>query len=44
VIRDDMILVGGVRISGAYFGQRRSRGHVCAAIPSGMQGIAITGG
>lgn len=43
VIRDDMILVGGVRISGAYFGQRRSRGHVCAAIKSGAQGIAING-
>jgi hypothetical protein len=41
IIRDDMILVGGVRISGAYFGQRRSRGHVCATIPSGAPGIAI---
>lgn len=43
VIRDDMILVGGVRISGAYFGQRRSRGHVCAAIKSGAPGITVGG-
>jgi hypothetical protein len=41
VIRDDVILVGGVRISGAYFGQRRARGHICAAAPSGAQGIVI---
>lgn len=41
VIGDDMILVGGVRISGAYFGQRRARGHVCAAIPSGAEGIMV---
>ena len=43
VIRDDMIMVGGVRISGAYFGQRLRKSHVCAAIKSGAQGIAITG-
>jgi hypothetical protein len=41
IIRDDRILVGGVRISGAYFGQRLSKDHVCAAIRSGAQGIAI---
>lgn len=41
VIRDDVILVGGVRISGAYFGQRAVKGHVCAAVPSGAPGIAI---
>ena len=41
VIGDDMILVGGVRISGAYFGQRRSKGNVCAIIKSGAPGIAI---
>ncbi|HWU54598.1 MAG TPA: hypothetical protein VN175_03790 [Rhizomicrobium sp.] len=41
IIRDDMILVGGVRISGAYFGQRLSKGHVCAAIKSGAPGIAV---
>jgi hypothetical protein len=41
VIRDDMILVGGIRIGGVYVGQRRSHRHVCAAIPSGAEGIAI---
>lgn len=41
VIRDEGILVGGMRISGAYFGQRRSPGHACAAIKSGAPGIAI---
>jgi len=41
VVRDDAILVGGMRISGAYFGQRRSRGHICATIKSGAPGIAI---
>jgi hypothetical protein len=43
VIHDDAILVGGVRISGAYFGQRPARGHVCATIKAGVQGIAISG-
>lgn len=41
VIRDEGILVGGMRISGAYFGQRRAPGHTCAIIKSGEQGIAI---
>ena len=41
VIRDDVILTGGVRISGAYFGQRRSPGHACATLQSGAPGIAI---
>lgn len=43
VIRDDAILVGGVRIRGAYFDQRPARGHVCATIKVGEQGIAIKG-
>ena len=43
VIHDDAILVGGVRISGAYFGQRPARGHVCATVKAGASGIAITG-
>jgi len=44
VIRDDVIWVGGVRIGGAYFGQRPTKGHVCATIKSGGYGIAIRGG
>jgi len=43
IIRDDMILMGGVRISGAFFGQHRSRGHVCAATKSGAPGITVGG-
>lgn len=43
VIRDDVILVGGVRISGAYFGQRRSKAHVCAAVKTGAPAVAIGG-
>jgi len=43
VIHDDAIFVGGVRISGAYFRQRPARGHVCAAVKAGEEGIAITG-
>jgi hypothetical protein len=43
VIRDDVVLVGGVRIGGVFFGQRPTKGHVCAAIKSGAYGIAIKG-
>jgi hypothetical protein len=43
VIRDDMILVGGVRISGAYFGQRLSKIQACAIVGRGVPGIAVTG-
>jgi len=43
VIRDDVIQVGGVRIGGAFFGQRPTKGHVCATIKSGGYGIAIPG-
>jgi hypothetical protein len=43
VIRDDAILVGGVRISGAFLGQHPTQGHVCATIKAGDHGIAITG-
>jgi hypothetical protein len=42
VIHDDVILVGGVRISGAFIGQHPTQGHVCATIKAGAQGIAIT--
>jgi hypothetical protein len=41
VIRDDVTLVGGFRISGAFFGQRVAKGHACAAIKSGAAGMAI---
>jgi hypothetical protein len=43
VIHDDVIQVGGVRIGGAFLGQRPTKGHVCAAIKSGGYGIAIKG-
>jgi hypothetical protein len=38
-----VIQVGGVRIGGAFFGQRPTKGHVCASIKSGGYGIAIKG-
>ncbi len=44
IIHDDAILVGGVRIGGAFFGQRPTKGHVCATIKAGAYGIAIKGG
>lgn len=43
VIRDDVILTGGIRINGVYIGQRRAKGHRCATIKAGDYGIAITG-
>jgi hypothetical protein len=43
VIRDDAILVGGVRIGGVFIGQSPAKGHVCATITAGAHGIAITG-
>jgi hypothetical protein len=43
VIRDDVILVGGVRIGGVFIGQRPVKGHACATIKAGDYGIAITG-
>jgi hypothetical protein len=43
VIHDDVIWVGGVRIGGAYFGQRPTKGHVCVRIKSGGTGITIPG-
>lgn len=43
VIHDDVIWVGGVRIGGAFLGQRPTKGHVCASIKSGGYGIAIKG-
>lgn len=43
IIRDDAILVGGVRISGVFLGQRFTKGHVCATVRRGDHGIAIQG-
>jgi len=43
VIRDDVILTGGIRINGVYTGQRRAEGHRCTTIKAGDYGIAITG-
>jgi len=43
VIRDDAILVGGVRIGGAFLGQHPTKGHICATIRAGVHGIAISG-
>ena len=43
VIHDDVIQVGGLRIGVAFFGQRPTKGHVCASIKAGGYGIAIKG-
>jgi len=43
VVRDDMILVGGFRIGGAFFRQRPTKPHICATIRKGDDGIAVTG-
>jgi hypothetical protein len=43
IIHDDTILVGGVRIGGAFLGQRPTAGHVCATIKAGGYGVAIIG-
>jgi hypothetical protein len=43
VIRNDTILVGGVRIGGVFLGQHPTKGHVCATIKAGIHGIAISG-
>jgi hypothetical protein len=43
VIRDDAILVGGIRLNGVFVGQRLAKGHRCATIKAGGYGIAITG-
>jgi hypothetical protein len=43
IIRDDMILIGGVRIGGVFIGQRSIRDYRCAIIKAGEHGIAITG-
>jgi len=41
VIRDDAILVGGVRLNGVFVGQHAARGHACASIKAGGYGVAI---
>lgn len=41
VVRDAMTLLGGVRISGAYFGQHIAKSHACSVIRSGEPGIPI---
>lgn len=44
VIRDERTLVGGVRIGGVMFGQRPTRGHVCAVMAADAPyGIHIRG-
>lgn len=44
VIRDDMILAGGFRMGGVFFRQRLTKGHVCAVLRKGDDGIAVTSG
>jgi hypothetical protein len=43
VVRDDAILVGGVRLNGVFIGQHPTRGHACVTIRKGGYGVAITG-
>ena len=43
IIRDDRTLVGGIRIGGAFLGQRLAKGQRCATIKAGEHGIAVTG-
>jgi len=43
VIRDEVIMVGGVRLNGVFVGQHAIKGHVCATIKPGAPGIAISG-
>jgi hypothetical protein len=44
VIRDNQILVGGVRMNGVFIGQHRTMGHVCATVsPGSSGGITILG-
>ena len=43
VIRDNVTLVGGIRIGGVFLGQHLAKGHRCAAIKAGEHGIAVTG-
>jgi hypothetical protein len=44
IVRDDTVLVGGVRINGVFIGQHPTKGHVCVRIKTGGYGIAITSG
>ena len=43
VIHDDAILVGGFRMGGVFFRQRLAKGHVCATVRKGEDGIAVGG-
>jgi hypothetical protein len=43
VIRDDVIMVGGVRIGGVFLRQRVAKAHACATLKSGADGIAVNG-
>jgi hypothetical protein len=43
VIRDDAILMGGVRINGVFIGQHPAKGHACAIIRKGDYGIVVKG-
>ncbi|HEX4637409.1 MAG TPA: hypothetical protein VH189_14580 [Rhizomicrobium sp.] len=43
VIRDDAILVGGVRLNGVFVGQHAIKGHACAITKPGAPGLAISG-
>jgi hypothetical protein len=43
VVRDEGVLVGGVRLNGVFIGQHPTKGHVCVTIKSGGYGIAIQG-
>ena len=42
VVRDDAILVGGVRLNGVFIGQHATKGHLCATIKAGAYGIAVS--
>ena len=41
IVQDNVTLMGGFRISGAYFGQHIAKGHACAAVKSGAPGMVI---
>jgi hypothetical protein len=43
IIRDDAILVGGIRLNGVFIGQRLAKSRACATIKAGAYGIAIRG-
>lgn len=43
VVKDDRVLVGGIRVSGVMFGQHRTRGHACGVTTGAEPGLVVTG-